>query len=74
LSAIIEFKTPLEKIPLILSSLVSVSKEIDTVFSVGMITRWTDGEMEVMPYLNDAGVSARSNGKHNVGIGRPGYD
>lgn len=74
LSAIIEFKTPLEKISQVLSSLEEVSEEIDTVFSVGMITRWSDNEMEVMSYLKEAGLSARPNGKHNVGLGRPGYE
>lgn len=72
LSAIIEFKTPLEKISQVLSSLEEVSEEIDTVFSVGMITRWSDNEMEVMSYLKEAGLSARPNGKHNVGLGHPG--
>ena len=57
-----------------LSSLEEVSEEIDTVFSVGMITRWSDNDMEVMPYLKEAGLSARPNGKHNVGLGRPGYE
>ncbi len=74
LSAIIEFKTPLEKISQVLSSLEEVSEEIDTVFSVGMITRWSDNEMEVMSYLKEAGLSARPNGKHNVGLGHPGYE
>jgi NAD-dependent dihydropyrimidine dehydrogenase PreA subunit len=74
LSAIIEFKTSLEKIPQVINSLNEVAKEIDTVFSVGMITRWSDNEMEVMPYLKKAGLSARPNGKHNVGLGRPGYE
>lgn len=74
LSAIIEFKTPLEKIPRVLSSLEEVSEEVNTVFSIGIITRWVDGEMEVMPYLRSAGVSVRPNGKHNVGLGRLTYE
>jgi len=74
LSAIIEFKTPLTKIPVVLASLNEVSKEIDTVFTVGMITRWRDGQMEVMPYLTKSGVTPRPNGKHNVGLGRSGYN
>jgi hypothetical protein len=73
LSAIIEFKTPIEKIPEVIGSLREVSKEIDTVFSVGVITRWSDGGMEVTPYLEAAGVTPRPNGKHNVGLGRRGY-
>ena len=74
LSAIIEFKTPLTKIPVVLASLNEVSKEIDTVFTVGMITRWRDGQMEVVPYLTKRGVTPRPNGKHNVGLGRSGYN
>jgi NAD-dependent dihydropyrimidine dehydrogenase PreA subunit len=73
LSAIVEFKTSLEEIPAILKSLNKVSEQIDTVFSIGMITRWSEGEMEVVPYLNLGGITPNPNGKHNVGLGRKSY-
>ncbi len=73
LSAIIEFKTPKEKVPEILKALMAVSKEVETVFSVGLISRWRDGEPELLPLLKDfPGVRIYPNGKHNMGLGRPG--
>ena len=75
LSAIIEFKSPKEKVPEILQTLKEISKEIDTVFSVGLISRWREGEIEVMPLLRKIPeIQVRPNGKHNVGLGRPGYE
>ena len=75
LSAIIEFKTPREKVSEVLQTLKKISKEIDTVFSVGLISRWKNGKLELMPLLeNIPGIEVRPNGKHNVGIGRPGYE
>lgn len=73
LSAILEFATPKEKVPEILQTLKNVSKEIDTVFSVGLISRWKNGELELMPLVKKTpGFHAYPNGKHNMGIGRPG--
>ena len=74
LSAIIEFKTSKERVPEILETLKAVSKEIETVFSVGLISRWSEGEPELTPLLkNIDGIEVRPNAKHNMGIGRPGY-
>jgi NAD-dependent dihydropyrimidine dehydrogenase PreA subunit len=73
LSAIIEFKTPKEKVPEIIETLKEVSREVDTVFSVGIISRWRDGEPEVLPILKGIpGIRVYPNGKHNMGLGRPG--
>jgi len=75
LSAILEFKTSREKVPEILRTLNEVSKKIDTVFSVGLISRWKDGELELLPLVKGVpGFEVRPNGKHNMGIGRPGSD
>ena len=75
LSAIAEFKTPKEKIPDIIQTLKDVSKEIDTTFCVGVISRWKDGEIELLPILNGIpDIEVRPNGKNNVGIGRRGYE
>jgi NAD-dependent dihydropyrimidine dehydrogenase PreA subunit len=75
LSAIIEFKTPKEKVPEILQTLREVSEEIDTVFCVGLISRWIDGQPELMPLLEGIpDIQVYPNAKNNVGIGRPGYE
>lgn len=75
LSAIIECKSSLDKTPKIVEALKEVSDKIDTVFTVGIISRWKDGEIEVMPVLEKIkGIQVRPNGKHNVGIGRPGFN
>lgn len=70
LSAIIEFKAGIKKTSEIIDTLRKVAGEIDTVFSVGVITRWKEGEMEVAPYLERSGIAPRPNGKHNMGLGR----
>ncbi len=73
LSAIIECKTLIEKVPEMVRTLKEVSEEVDTVFSVGIISRWRDGGIEVVPFLEGVeGVRVRPNGKHNVGLGRAG--
>lgn len=73
LSAIIEFKTPKEKVPEIIKTLMEVSKEVETVFSVGLISRWKDGEPELLPLVRGIpGIRLYPNGKHNMGLGRPG--
>jgi len=73
LSAIVEFKTEKEKVPEVLRTLKEVSEEVDTVFSVGLISMWVDGKPELMPLVEGVpGVRAYPNGKNNVGIGRPG--
>jgi hypothetical protein len=62
-------------VPKILQTLKDVSKEIDTVFSIALISRWKDGELELLPYVeNVPGIQVYPNGKHNVGIGRPGRE
>jgi len=71
LSAIIECKSPIETIPEVVKSLRDVSGKINTVFSVGIISRWKDGEIEAVPILQGIkGIEVRPNGKHNVGLGR----
>jgi NAD-dependent dihydropyrimidine dehydrogenase PreA subunit len=71
LSAIIECKSSIKDLPTIIDVLKKVSGEIETVFSVGIISRWRDGEIEALSLLKDLeGIHIRPNGKHNVGIGR----
>ena len=72
LSAIIECKSSIQKVSEIVEALKEVSNEIDTVFTVGIISRWKDGEIEALPILEKIkDIHVKPNGKHNVGIGRP---
>ncbi len=71
LSAIIEFKVPYEKTKKILDLVKKLDKEIDTVFSVGVISRvMENGEIPVIKLLNEKAFSVRPNAKINVGLGR----
>lgn len=72
LSCIIEFKTTEDKLLEIIETLNEVSREIDTVFSVGCISRCRpDGTVPIKEKLDSAGIYYRPNGKVNVGLGRP---
>jgi ferredoxin len=72
LSAIIEMKVPLERIPDILQTLEQVQKKIDTVISVGVSSRCLpDGRTPHEPWVRKAGYSLSLNGKTNLGLGRP---
>ncbi len=74
LSAIIEVKTKLEKIPDYLSTLQAVQKELDTVFSVGVASRClSDGSVPHQKWVEEAGITLSPNGKTNLGMGRPLY-
>lgn len=72
LSCIIECKTTMDKLPLVLDVLRNVAKHVDTVFSVGCICRVNDdGTIPVKEALDKIGVSYRPNGKINIGLGKP---
>ncbi len=72
LSAIIEFKAPLERLSEVIAVARRVSPTLDTVFSWCIISRVApDGSIPVMPLLADQGVQARPNAKINMGLGRP---
>jgi hypothetical protein len=72
LSIIIEGKSTIDNIPNIVSALKNVEKEVNTVFSVGLICRVGENKtIPVMPILDDLGISVRPNGKTNVGLGKP---
>lgn len=71
LSAIIEFKVPNEKTTEVLDLIKKLDKEIDTVFSVGVISRVMEsGDIPVMNLLAERDFSVRPNAKINVGLGR----
>jgi hypothetical protein len=72
LSCIVEAKTMIENIPEVIRVLRQVEKQIDTVFSLGIICRFDqDGTIPVINVLESQGVRVRHNAKINVGIGKP---
>ena len=72
LSAIIEIKTNLEKIPEFLKALENVQKEMDTAISVGIASRClSDGSVPHEDWVKKAGYRLSPNGKTNIGLGRP---
>ena len=72
LSAIIEMKIKLERIPEFLRALERVQNEIDTVFSVGVASRCLpDGSIPHAEWTKNAGYALSPNGKTNLGLGRP---
>lgn len=72
LSAILEFKVPLERLLEVLTVIKKVAKEIDTVFSLDVISRVDDdGRIPVLPAIKETGFQARPNAKINLGMGRP---
>lgn len=71
LSAILEFKVPSERIKEIMTVLEKVSKEIDTVFSISMITRVEpDGSIPNKEAAEKLGYKVAINPKVNVGLGK----
>jgi hypothetical protein len=72
LSAIIEIKTDLEKIPDFLHALEKIQKEVDTVISVGVASKCLpDGAIPHEEWVRRAGFPLSPNGKTNLGLGRP---
>lgn len=74
LSAILEFRLDLKKLPELFEILKNVSKKIETVFSLDIATRVNpDGSIPTAPFIESAGLWIAQNGKTNVGLGRPRY-
>lgn len=74
LSLIIEFKTKQEKMLDIIKALKQVSKRINTVMSVDLISKCTKGgKIPVKPILDKEGIGYYINGKTNVGLGKPAH-
>lgn len=72
LSAIIEIKTKLERIPDFIQTLEKVQREIDTVISVGVASKCLpDGTLPHEEWVRKTGYSLSPNGKTNLGLGRP---
>jgi hypothetical protein len=74
LSAIVEFKVPLERLAEVLRCLQEAQKQMDTVFSVDLISKVEpDDSVPVVAVIEQCGLSISVNGKHNVGLGRPAF-
>jgi ferredoxin len=72
LSAIIEFKTTLDRLPTYLRIIDELAGDLDTVISVGVASRCgPDGEIPHQAICQQAGRVLSPNGKTNLGLGRP---
>ena len=75
LSAILEFKTTVEKAPAVLEALKRIAEEVNTVISVDIASRFEpDGSLPAESVARAAGLELRPNGKSNLGLGRPRAD
>jgi hypothetical protein len=74
ISAIIEGKCKLEKLPEVLRVLQDVAKTLDTVFTVEVITKVPPvGEVPIVPVFKEMGMWYSINSKNNMGLGEPRY-
>jgi len=72
LSAIIELKTTVDKVPAVLAAVDRVQRELSTVASIGVASRCNpDGSIPHEAVVRDLGYKLSSNGKTNLGLGRP---
>ncbi len=72
LSCVVECKTPEEKIVHVMEALNEVSGKVNTVFSVGIISRCKDDIIPAKRILDNAGIKTYINGKVNLGFGKAG--
>ena len=72
LSVIIEGRCTEDRTKDVLKALQKVETEIDTVFSLGLISRVDEnGHCKALEYLDDLGLPRPHRGKVNVGLGKP---
>jgi tRNA A37 threonylcarbamoyladenosine dehydratase len=75
LSGIIEFEIPFEKADKLLQDVKMIAKEIDTVFSLDVISFVEkDGQVPMFEILTKNGFFPSPNGKNNMGLGKPLYE
>ena len=75
LSAILEFKISSDRLKEILMAVRDVSSQINTVFSLDLISRvGPDGTLPNLAIAEEAGFTPRPNTKTNVGLGRPLFE
>ncbi len=72
LSVIVEIKVTEEQLETVVEEIIPLLDDVDTVVSVGLVTRFEDdGSLPVIEKLRALGVAMRPNAKINVGLGRP---
>jgi hypothetical protein len=71
LSAIIEALAPKERLPEFYAAAVKVAEEIESVFTMNIISKMDGEDVILKPILDEAGIEVRINGKTNMGLGRP---
>ena len=71
LSAIVEVLVKEEETVKIIGALMEVAEEIDSVFTIDVISKCKDGTIPAKKILEDAGYEVLINGKVNMGLGRP---
>ncbi len=72
LSVIVEGKCPISNLPRVLAALRAVEAQIDTVFSLGLVSRVDqDGTSAIPGLMEQAGLPRPIRGKVNVGLGKP---
>lgn len=72
LSCIVEAKVKLDRLENALVLLQEVAPRLDTVFSLGLVTRMQEGfTSPIEPVLDKLGLQVRPNAKMNLGMGRP---
>ena len=72
LSTIVEFKIQEEKLDEVLPAIRAVASQIESVFSLGVISVLPDGgHAPVIERIRRLGFQVRPNGKVNLGLGRP---
>lgn len=70
-SAIIEFTISDQQLIKILSTVKKIAQELDTVFSLDLISCYDDaGKIPALPVLAQLGITPRVNSKVNLGLGR----
>lgn len=75
LSAIVEFSIPLSQLARTLTKLQKVAGEIETVFSLNLISKVEpDSSVPAVSMVHDLGISVSINGKNNVGLGWPLFE
>ena len=72
ISCIIEFTAPAERLEAILTEVRRIAQELDTVFSLDLITQYDPaGHIPVLDQVERLGFAVRPNAKINLGLGRP---
>jgi NAD-dependent dihydropyrimidine dehydrogenase PreA subunit len=75
LSAIVEAVIPLKLCQRVFTAVKAISSEVNTVFSVGVISKVTrDGTYPALAEMRRVGLTPSQNGKMNLGLGRPLFE